>query len=212
MISPASVAIDRPARGLDDFACLRSGGPAPHPHLDWVQAAGRLSDEDCDELIAAGREFPSTPSTIVGEERYAGHRSLVARKLERTSRTAWAFDLLYGVAAEATARHFGLALTGITRAPQYVEYHPGRGHFGWHNDYSHGTTDAPRKVTVIIQLSPPAEYEGGRLQAFGIQVEDLPRERGTVLAFPSLLYHQVTPVTRGVRRALVAWIAGPRIR
>jgi predicted 2-oxoglutarate/Fe(II)-dependent dioxygenase YbiX len=47
---------------------------------------------------------------------------------------------------------------------------------------------------------------------FGTTVEDLPAERGSVLAFPSFLYHRVTPVTGGVRRALVAWIAGPRLR
>jgi PKHD-type hydroxylase len=202
-----------PARhGLTSHACLRAGAAAEHAHLDWVTAAERLSDASCDELIAACREFAVTPATIVGEERYAGHRQLEARKVVKTARTAWVFDLLCGVAAESSARHFDLALTSITRAPQYAEYRPGCGHFGWHNDYSHGLRDAPRKLTIIIQLSAPEDYDGGRLQTFGIEVEDLPRERGTILAFPSLLYHQVTPVTRGTRRALVAWIAGPRIR
>ena len=46
----------------------------------------------------------------------------------------------------------------------------------------------------------------------GIDTEDLPDARGTVVAFPSFLYHRVTPVTSGLRKALVAWIAGPRLR
>ena len=209
---PAHAHAPELAHGLARYTCLRAGAAAEHAHLDWVQAAGRLSEASCDELIAACREFPVAPATIVGQDRYADHRQLEARKIGKTARTAWAFDLLCGIAAEASARHFGLALTGITRAPQYAEYRPGCGHFGWHNDYSHGLPDAPRKLTIVIQLSRPEDYEGGRLQTFGIEIEDMPRERGTIVAFPSVVYHQVTPVTRGLRRALVAWIAGPRIR
>ncbi|KOG33018.1 oxidoreductase [Streptomyces viridochromogenes] len=100
----------------------------------------------------------------------------------------------------------------MTRAPQYVEYLPGNGHFHRHNDYSHDQTDSPRKITVIVQLSDASSYEGGGLQMFGVDTEELPRERGSVLVFPSLIDHRVTPVTQGLRRALVAWVAGPRLR
>lgn len=31
-------------------------------------------------------------------------------------------------------------------------------------------------------------------------------------AFPSYTMHRVTPVTRGVRKALVAWVNGPDFR
>jgi predicted 2-oxoglutarate/Fe(II)-dependent dioxygenase YbiX len=126
--------------------------------------------------------------------------------------TEWLFEFLCAVASEAAQAASGLKLTTINRAPQYVEYRSGWGHFDWHNDYSHGLPEAPRKLTIIVQLSRSSDYEGGRLQMFGAEVEDLPDERGVVIAFPSFLYHRVTPVTRGIRRALVAWIAGPRIR
>ena len=162
--------------------------------------------------MEACREFPTTPPSTVSEDRYPAHRQADTRKVGINARTKWIFDLLCDVAAEATRAGAGLDLTEITRAPQYVEYRPEWGHFDWHNDYSHGLADAPRKLTIIIQLSPPDDYEGGRLQVFGTEVEDLPRELGTVIAFPSFLFHRVTPVTHGVRRALVAWIAGPRIR
>lgn len=198
--------------GLSDMSCLRRGAIADHAHLDWVQSAERLSDASCDEVIAACTEFPVTPATVVGETTYGELRKLEARKIGQTARTAWLFDLLCSIAGSAAGEHFDLELTSMTRAPQYVEYRPGCGHFGWHNDYSHGLADAPRKLTVIVQLSRPEDYDGGRLQVFGVEIEDLPRERGTILAFPSLVYHQITPVTRGLRRALVAWIAGPRIR
>jgi predicted 2-oxoglutarate/Fe(II)-dependent dioxygenase YbiX len=171
-----------------------------------------LSDEDCDEMITVCREFPTVPSTTVGEELRPGRRQADIRKLGVNSQTQWIFDSLGKVAAEATGAAYGLELSSITRAPQYLEYQPGRGQFDWHNDYSHGVAVAPRKLTIIIQLSAATEYEGGRLQMFGLETEELPTNRGTIIAFPSFLYHRVTPVTRGVRRALVGWVGGPRIR
>jgi PKHD-type hydroxylase len=36
----------------------------------------------------------------------------------------------------------------------------------------------------------------------------MPKEKGTVLIFPSFLMHRVTPVTKGTRKALVFWTGG----
>lgn len=200
------------SRGLSSVTLLHGNEPTAGRHLDWLRCAERLSSADCDEMIAACSEFPLTPPTIVGEDRYPGRRQADCRKVGVNARTEWIFNLLTAVAHEATQNTFGLELTAINRAPQYVEYRPDWGRFDWHNDYSHGVADAPRKLTIIIQLSEAVEYEGGRLQMFGPEIEELPDERGTVLAFPSFLYHCVTPVESGIRRALVAWVAGARIR
>ena len=35
---------------------------------------------------------------------------------------------------------------------------------------------------------------------------------GTGIAFQAFLHHRVTPVTRGMRRSLVAWAHGPVFR
>jgi PKHD-type hydroxylase len=198
-------------RGLQSLSFLRGDKPSIERHLDWLRCAERLTKDDCKEIIEVCREFPLTPPSTVGEDRYPAHRQADTRKVGVNPSTQWIFDLLCKVAAEASRVASGLALTEITRAPQYVEYRKDWGRFDWHNDYSHGIPHAPRKLTIIIQLSPADEYEGGRLQVFGTEVEDLPSEMGTIVAFPSFLYHRVTPVTLGVRRALVAWIAGPRI-
>jgi predicted 2-oxoglutarate/Fe(II)-dependent dioxygenase YbiX len=198
--------------GLPSCRLLHQGEPSTGWHLDWLRTAESLSEADCDEIIAACRDFSLVPPNTVDEAHHPGRRQADVRKIGINTRTQWLFDLLGGVAAEASRTASGLELSEINRAPQYLEYRPGWGHFDWHNDYSHHVSPAPRKLTIIIQLSAPTDYEGGRLQMFGTTVEDLPAERGSVLAFPSFLYHRVTPVTGGVRRALVAWIAGPRLR
>jgi PKHD-type hydroxylase len=75
--------------------------------------------------------------------------------------------------------------------------------------------DPPRKLSLSLQLSDAAQYEGGALQLYGAsngRIETAPRTRGTVIAFPSYVLHRVTPVTKGTRKAVIAWCSGPKFR
>jgi len=38
------------------------------------------------------------------------------------------------------------------------------------------------------------------------------KKQGSIIVFPSLLMHQVTPVTKGERYSAVAWATGPQLR
>jgi len=73
-----------------------------------------------------------------------------------------------------------------------------------------------RKISMTLNLNVPGEYEGGNLKFdFGphstknryhecIEI----RPQGSMVIFPSFVYHQVTPVTRGTRYSLVLWSLG----
>jgi predicted 2-oxoglutarate/Fe(II)-dependent dioxygenase YbiX len=193
---------------------LRGDAPPDEMHLDWLRAAEPLSPHDCDNIVRACMAFPSTVARSVGDDKFPAHqraRRAETRKIGLDDSTQWLFDMLCDAAEQANGAGLGLTLSQMSRAPQFVEYRPGWGQFDWHNDYSHGLPDAPRKLTIIIQLSDENDYEGGALEVFGAEIQALPRCRGTVVAFPSFLFHRVTPVTSGIRRALVAWIGGPQI-
>jgi len=195
---------------VEHFTFLRHGQPTEGAHLGWMACAEKLSGDSCDRITDACHKFDLVPPVTVSEELRPGHRRADTRMVMVTEETEWVYALICEIAEQATDQAYDIALTGITRAPQYVEYRPGWGEFGWHNDYSHGIADAPRKLTVIVQLSDPGSYEGGVLQVMGNEIEDMPKERGSIIVFPSILMHRVTPVTAGLRSALVAWIAGPR--
>lgn len=180
-------------------------------HLDWVTCAARLSAAKCATIIKLGRSFATEVPRVVGENILSAHRVGNVHLLPAIPETAPVYNLLWDVAADAAARQFGLAITAITRMPQYVEYVAGYGHFHWHNDYSHESVEAPRKLTVIVQLSESDEYQGGDLEIFGNGPVAVPRDRGTMICFPSFVVHRVTPVTAGIRRVVVAWVAGPRL-
>ena len=107
--------------------------------------------------------------------------------------------------------------------------------YTWHTDHGgeiRNDTGMPhhRKISMTIQLSDPLDYEGGKFQwlepnpqfdkiKFGDKKFDLDKgirtlpfscqAIGSICLFPSWLYHQVTPVTRGRRVSIVGWYNGP---
>ena len=75
-----------------------------------------------------------------------------------------------------------------------------------------------RKLSMTVNLCRPEEYEGGNLKFdFGPHREQGQeryhecieiRPQGSIIVFPSYVYHQVTPVTSGTRYSLVMWCDG----
>jgi PKHD-type hydroxylase len=92
----------------------------------------------------------------------------------------------------------------LNEQAQYARYEVG-GHFGWHMDLGKEGMSV-RKLSAVIMLSDPSEYDGGMLQMFN-QI-DVPLGKGDAIFFPSFMLHRVTPVTRGVRRSTVLWAGG----
>lgn len=95
---------------------------------------------------------------------------------------------------------------------QVVVYKDGD-HFDWHADEV--TTPYPgmkhweRKVkviTMVVNLQSPKYYKGGQLQLG--RVDDISREQGDAVFFPSYSLSKVHPVTKGTRVALVAHMTG----
>ena len=106
-------------------------------------------------------------------------------------------------------------------AIQYTRYGLNQ-FYGWHKDLIEGSEkDRVRKLSICINLTDPKEFEGGDFlvniphpepeQTKKIRL-DFMKKRGAVVVFPSTLYHQVAPITKGVRHSLVCWMKGPRFK
>ena len=72
-----------------------------------------------------------------------------------------------------------------------------------------------RKISVTVNLTSPENYDGGNLKFdFGPHAGKRYhtcteiRPKGSIIVFPSHVYHQVTPITRGKRYSLVVWNLG----
>ena len=170
-----------------------------------------LSAAECAAVIALGESLTKTKATV-------NHRTDLESRdyrisdiawIEPDSPAQWLYHRLAVAFAEANAR-YQFDLIGIAEALQYTCY--GAGHYlGWHVDMADGET-AARKLSLTIQLSASEDYDGGDLQFHGGADMPVAREQGTGVFFPGYLAHQVAPVRRGLRRALVVWGHGPAFR
>jgi PKHD-type hydroxylase len=112
----------------------------------------------------------------------------------------------------ANREMFGVDLSGYTEY-QFTQYKgEEQGFFEWHMDYNPRNNLAfDRKLSLIIVLSDPRDYEGGEL-SLGYYSKPVKPIKGTVIVFPSFLLHKVAEVTKGTRYTLVAWAEGPAWR
>jgi PKHD-type hydroxylase len=131
--------------------------------------------------------------------------------LKKDPECAWVFEQLAHVAASLNADYFGFDLTGFGEAIQLTNYHEAKqGNYIWHQDFGRGVS---RKLSIVVQLSDPKEYEGGELQILNSdKPTSIRKERGLITVFPAWTLHQVTPVIKGTRQTLVAWISGPEFK
>jgi predicted 2-oxoglutarate/Fe(II)-dependent dioxygenase YbiX len=85
-----------------------------------------------------------------------------------------------------------------------------------HENYLNKKCEKIRKLSFIIQLSNPEDYEGGNVQFMSLMGNKksyfLPRERGTIAIFDSRAEHRVHKIKSGMRKSIVGWVVGPRWR
>ena len=128
--------------------------------------------------------------------------------------TLWIYQKIAPMVLEANNNLWNFDLFGNLELIQYTKYEGDgtkEGNFyDWHMDLSKSANY--RKISVIVQLSDETEYEGGDVfMKEGLDIQ-FPREKGTVIVFPSYILHTVTPVVSGLRESLVIWVSGPPLR
>lgn len=119
------------------------------------------------------------------------------------------YDILFKMIQTCNEELYNFHLTGLSEDVQFTEYDENyKGHYAWHTDL--GAESSTRKLSIVVQLSDPNEYEGCELQyTIGSDHQTAPKEKGAVVIFPSFIVHRVTPITKGIRRSLVLWATGP---
>ncbi|MFZ2736610.1 MAG: 2OG-Fe(II) oxygenase [Burkholderiaceae bacterium] len=124
----------------------------------------------------------------------------------------WFGGLLYQFGCKANAEcGWNYDLTGH-EAVQYGEYGPQQ-HYDWHTDtFVLAQLPRERKVSVSVFMNDPEEFSGGEFQLRLYRDYSPVVKKGSMLAFPSLLQHRVTPVISGTRFSSVMWLHGPRLR
>ena len=146
----------------------------------------------------------------------------------------WIYDAIHPYIHEANQKAGWNFEWDWSESCQFTKYGVGQ-YYGWHCDsweepyqrkqnedgtypIDHGKI---RKLSVTISLTEPDEYVGGNLEFdFRNQIDwerdkkskikecTEIRPRGSIIVFPSFVWHRVAPVTKGVRNSLVVWNLG----
>ncbi len=86
------------------------------------------------------------------------------------------------------------------------------GFYDWHMDVMPPSNGMQRKVSAVLLLNSPDDFEGGLLQFKGHEDEKVLTKQGSIVVFPSFVEHAVTPVTSGVRYSAVGWASGSQFK
>ena len=176
---------------------------------------GVFDNDMIDSIVEIGDALETGPAQIGGTLTDTGSTNEKIRKTEigwipTTEENAWLFRKLTDLIIQANAQWFGFDLNHIENL-QYSIYHEGDFYDKHVDHHFQGPGQYPRKLSFTMQLTDPSEYEGGETMLITSQ-EPFPisKEKGAITFFPSYTLHEVRPITKGTRKALVGWIHGPR--
>ena len=176
----------------------------------WEKA---FNDEEISRIIQIGeKNHGLDKAQVFGGNTPDSIRKSKVSWIGLNDESQFIYDRLRDIAVYMNGKHFQFDLYGFVEHLQYTVYDGDGSHYTWHIDK--GQPDvSPRKLTLVVQLSDPSEYEGGNLNFMTGENHDVgKKQKGLLYAFPSYLLHRVTPVTSGVRRSLVVWLSGPKFR
>jgi PKHD-type hydroxylase len=86
--------------------------------------------------------------------------------------------------------------------------------YDWHIDSHNVWLNYERKISGVVFLDDPDDYEGGELEIITDGSPDrsikIKPNKGEIAYFASWMPHRALPVTKGTRRTLVFWVQGKR--
>ncbi len=142
----------------------------------------------------------------------------------------WIYKELHPYVHEANARAGWNFDWERSESCQFTKYKLNQ-YYDWHCDswdkvYDRGDPNHPehgkiRKLSMTCQLTDGSEYTGGELEFdfrnYDPHMRDESKHRiqckeilpkGSIIVFPSFVWHRVKPVTAGTRYSLVVWHLG----
>lgn len=197
-----------------------------------------LSSKFCDEVIKYALmhkdQLAVTGDFKNKESKKLSKKELNLLKSKRNSNVVWLEDnWIYkeihpyvNIANEKAGWNFQW---DFSESCQFTKYKINQ-YYNWHcdswnepyNDINNKNTYKKiRKLSVTCQLSDGSEYEGGELEFDTKDYEPNKRKekkavirakeilpKGSIIVFPSFVWHRVKPVTKGTRYSLVMWNLG----
>ena len=193
-----------------------------------------LTPRFCDEVI----EYAKLKKELIGKTGGFGNKKLTEKdlnnlKLRRNSNIVWLdekwiYREIHPFVHEANKKAGWNFQWDHSEQCQFTKYKKNQ-FYDWHYDSYSKPHNLPkthvhgkiRKLSMTCQLTDGSEYSGGELEFdfrnYSPNMRDeikhlrkakeiLPK--GSIIVFPSFVWHRVKPVTAGTRYSLVVWNLG----
>jgi len=200
-----------------------------------------LSPKFCQDVIDYGKEQQSVMAVTGAGDRSSDKMSKKDIKNIQKKRKSdivwmsdkWIYNEIHPFIHEANEKAGWNFDWDWSEPCQFTKYGKGQ-YYGWHTDSFTKPLNTPddlnrhgkiRKLSVTISLNNPNEYEGGNLEfdyrnhldweknkKKAFETCEQIRPMGSIIVFPSFVWHRVTPVTKGTRYSLVIWNCGNPFR
>jgi len=186
------------------------GNKQEEKHL-WVYEENFLSSGLIDLIVEEGKN--KLEQATIG---YGGKGESINKDIRNAyvagidpKNFEWLYKLIEKEVAKQNLENYKFNLDKIEHLT-YIEYHADDKTPGKYTKHTDGVIHKTRKLSFSLLLSDPSEYEGGDLLIWTVNgAEIMPKKKGLIAFFPAYTEHEVTPVTKGVRKSLVGWIHGP---
>jgi PKHD-type hydroxylase len=197
-----------------------------------------LSPKFCDEVIAYAKKNKEQLALtgIVDDKRNLKSQPLTKKEIKDLKKKRdsnivwmndrWIYDEILPFVHNANQSSGWKFEFDWSESCQFTKYSKGQ-YYGWHRDSWNVPYDNPenlnlngkiRKLSVTCSLSDPKDYKGGELE-FNFNDPETSKKnnikkckeilpRGSIVVFPSFVWHRVRPVTKGTRYSLVIWNLG----
>jgi len=179
-----------------------------------------IPSKTCQKILKAGRKKITRQGYLYGGKMNKTARNCKVAWIEEQ----WIYDILNPFIHTANKNAGWNFQWDWNETSQFTIYKKGQ-YYGWHADQftsplkskSKNIDGKTRKLSLTLQLTDKTKYEGGDFQFQWLKqdenflhtetVKDA-KDLGTIIVFPSFLWHRVLPVTKGKRESLVNWSVG----
>ena len=176
---------------------------------DWYTLKSIYSVDECSEILKiCENNKSSTFADSPAPGKKANTYVVETHKFDNT------LDRFFALVNEANNNYFGYDL--FNERPLGINvniYENDLNEYPYHRDCNIPGTMCDSKITAILNISPEP-YKGGEFSMFfgeDRKVDEVDNI-GSLLLFPSFLFHKVSPVISGKRITLSTWLQGPNFK
>jgi len=184
---------------------------------------GALSKRFCNQIV----QYVKSKQELMGttgafDNRVLNTQEIKDLKKERDSNIvwlneSWIYRMILPFVRNANEKaNWNFKIDGVEKI-QFTKYNKNQ-FYHWHCDSFPKPNEQGkiRKLSVTCSLSDPSEYKGGELE-FDLRNDNLKSTKrkcteimtqGSIVVFPSFVWHRVKPVKKGIRHSLVLWNTG----